>query len=68
MEKYLKFSQRHISKAGFSADTEAHTVGVTAGKEGKRVQCTFADECQLRFTVAAAAAAAAAAADTEFKY
>lgn len=66
MEKYLKFSQRHISKAGFSADTEAHTVGVTAGKEGKRVQCTFADECQLRFTVAAAAVAAAA--DTEFKY
>lgn len=66
MEKYLKFSQRHISKAGFSADTEAHTVGVTAGKEGKRVQCTFADECQLQFTVAAAAAAAAA--DTEFKY
>lgn len=34
MKKYLKFSQRHISKAKFSADTEAHTVGVTVGKEG----------------------------------
>lgn len=34
MEKYLEFSQRHVSKAGFSADTEAHTVGVTAGGEG----------------------------------
>lgn len=41
MKKYLKFSQRHISKdqrhiskAKFSADTEAHTVGGTVGKEG----------------------------------
>ncbi|EGW11191.1 hypothetical protein I79_018907 [Cricetulus griseus] len=36
MEKYLKFSQRHISKAEFSADIEALTASGTLGKEGTK--------------------------------
>lgn len=51
MEKYLNFSQRHISKAEFSADTEARTVSVTVErglKEGSSEHSRTKASCNLQ--------------------